>query len=235
MIPTLRTVTVTRYIAPLREGGSLPALAEEDDDFKNGFRKEVVFFISLKKKMMKHFCLFISLLLLGCNSKEEQPELDYVNISLFPSLLMPSDITVNFASRTVIFNHRSECFSLKNNCDEDIIINYEKMRGNEFVFFKMNKEEFLQVSTLFNSSFANSVKKNNQKMISQGDSYYASEDGFYFEFNIVENNFIFSTNNLLALSREDEIKINSLLKIISNHSKETQTKSYIDKLSFYLK
>lgn len=30
----LRTVTVTRYITPLREGGSLPALAEADDDFK---------------------------------------------------------------------------------------------------------------------------------------------------------------------------------------------------------
>lgn len=30
----LRTVIVTRYILPLREGGSLPALAEADDDFK---------------------------------------------------------------------------------------------------------------------------------------------------------------------------------------------------------
>lgn len=30
----LRKVTVTRYITPLREGGSLPALAEADDDFK---------------------------------------------------------------------------------------------------------------------------------------------------------------------------------------------------------
>jgi hypothetical protein len=30
----LRTVAVTRYISPLREGGSLPALAEADDDFK---------------------------------------------------------------------------------------------------------------------------------------------------------------------------------------------------------
>jgi len=30
----LRTVNVTRYIQPLREGGSLPALAEADDDFK---------------------------------------------------------------------------------------------------------------------------------------------------------------------------------------------------------
>ncbi|MFV0392081.1 MAG: HipA family kinase [Paludibacteraceae bacterium] len=29
-----RNVTVTRYILPLREGGSLPALAEADDDFK---------------------------------------------------------------------------------------------------------------------------------------------------------------------------------------------------------
>lgn len=30
----LRTVNVTRYITPLREGGSLPALAEADDEFK---------------------------------------------------------------------------------------------------------------------------------------------------------------------------------------------------------
>ncbi len=30
----IRTVTVMRYILPLREGGSLPALAEADDDFK---------------------------------------------------------------------------------------------------------------------------------------------------------------------------------------------------------
>lgn len=31
---SIRTVTVTRYMQPLREGGSLPALAEADDDFK---------------------------------------------------------------------------------------------------------------------------------------------------------------------------------------------------------
>lgn len=31
---TLRTVNVTRYISPLREGGSLPALADADDGFK---------------------------------------------------------------------------------------------------------------------------------------------------------------------------------------------------------
>lgn len=30
----LRTVNVMRYISPLREGGSLPALAEADDDYK---------------------------------------------------------------------------------------------------------------------------------------------------------------------------------------------------------
>ena len=30
----LRRVNVMRYITPLREGGSLPALADADDDFK---------------------------------------------------------------------------------------------------------------------------------------------------------------------------------------------------------
>jgi len=33
MLPTIRTVTVTRYVMPLREGGSLPAIAEADDGF----------------------------------------------------------------------------------------------------------------------------------------------------------------------------------------------------------
>lgn len=32
-LPYLRTVTVTRYVTPLREGGSLPAIAEADDGF----------------------------------------------------------------------------------------------------------------------------------------------------------------------------------------------------------
>jgi hypothetical protein len=31
--PEIRTVNVTRYVTPLREGGSLPALAEADDEF----------------------------------------------------------------------------------------------------------------------------------------------------------------------------------------------------------
>ena len=33
MMPSvLRTVTATRYVTPLREGGSLPAIVEADDD-----------------------------------------------------------------------------------------------------------------------------------------------------------------------------------------------------------
>ncbi|MFD3003961.1 HipA family kinase [Pontibacter toksunensis] len=32
-LPELRTVEVTRYVTPLREGGSLPAIVEADDDF----------------------------------------------------------------------------------------------------------------------------------------------------------------------------------------------------------
>ncbi|SKC46205.1 HipA family kinase [Ohtaekwangia koreensis] len=32
-IPQLRTVNVTRYVTPLREGGSMPAIAEADDQF----------------------------------------------------------------------------------------------------------------------------------------------------------------------------------------------------------
>ncbi len=33
MVPNLRSVNVTRYVTPLREGGSMPAIAEADDGF----------------------------------------------------------------------------------------------------------------------------------------------------------------------------------------------------------
>lgn len=33
VVPDIRTINVTRYITPLREGGSLPAIAEGDDEF----------------------------------------------------------------------------------------------------------------------------------------------------------------------------------------------------------
>src|SRR4051812_22838571 len=33
VVPEIRTVDVTRYVTPLREGGSLPAIAEADDGF----------------------------------------------------------------------------------------------------------------------------------------------------------------------------------------------------------
>ena len=33
IVPQIRTVDVTRYITPLREGGSLPAIVEADDGF----------------------------------------------------------------------------------------------------------------------------------------------------------------------------------------------------------
>ncbi len=32
-LPEIRTVHVTRYITPLREGGSMPAVSEADDEF----------------------------------------------------------------------------------------------------------------------------------------------------------------------------------------------------------
>ncbi len=31
-MPDVRTIRVTRYVTPLREGGSLPAIVEADDD-----------------------------------------------------------------------------------------------------------------------------------------------------------------------------------------------------------
>lgn len=72
--PELRTVTVTRYITPLREGGSLPALAEADDDFK----------YVLKFKGAGHGVKALIAELLGCEIARalgfKVPELVYANL-----------------------------------------------------------------------------------------------------------------------------------------------------------
>ena len=73
-IEELRTVSVTRYITPLREGGSLPALAEADDDFK----------YVLKFKGAGHGVKALIAELLGCEIARalgfKVPELVYANL-----------------------------------------------------------------------------------------------------------------------------------------------------------
>lgn len=70
----IRTVNVTRYITPLREGGSLPALAEADDEFK----------YVVKFRGAGHGCkALISELIGGLIAKQlglHVPELVFVNL-----------------------------------------------------------------------------------------------------------------------------------------------------------
>ncbi len=73
-IPQLRTVNVTRYITPLREGGSLPAIAEADDNFN----------YVLKFKGAGHGTKALIAELIGCEVARALglpvPELVYANL-----------------------------------------------------------------------------------------------------------------------------------------------------------
>lgn len=54
---------------------------------------------------MKFFSLILFLLLLiGCEPKEDKPELDFVNIEMFPALGgSPSNIRVDLKNKLLIF------------------------------------------------------------------------------------------------------------------------------------
>jgi hypothetical protein len=57
----LRTVNVTRYISPLREGGSLPALAEADDLNTSSNSKAPVMVKSLNRRIEEEIARVLKL------------------------------------------------------------------------------------------------------------------------------------------------------------------------------
>lgn len=170
---------------------------------------------------MKFFFLLISILLLGCNSKEEQPELDYVKIDIVPiQHYISSSITIDFKSKIITFSDLSQLEIIP----EDCAFTLDKFGPNvEFSFIRLNQEEFDDLSNMFNLSFLKSLEQNNKSQIETFD------ESTLYRIDIVSSKKIFSTEDFLTIEQSDEVKIEKVLKLIRKYSTADFNKKYIDR------
>ncbi|WLD23012.1 hypothetical protein NU10_09825 [Flavobacterium dauae] len=182
---------------------------------------------------MRYFYLLIIVCALGCQPKEDKPELDFVNIEMFPALGgPPSNIRVDLKNKLLIFSNLQHIGTYNENCEEEM---NKITRPVEFVYINLNEEELKIVNTNLNNDFLKSVMKSNQDLIDNPKLYDDIRyDGVVFEIDFVKENKVFSTDEYLILEREDNIKILQILRIIQKHSTLKINKDYIENVSFYL-
>jgi len=184
---------------------------------------------------MKYFLLFISILLFGCQPKEDKPELDFVKIEIFPYLGGdPSNVYIDLKNKLLTFSSLQLLCVFEKECDESYEYQ-ESEKPLDFVYINLNDGEMNILKSNFNNNFLNSIRENNQSLIDDPEKYEGIIfDGIIFEIDIVKENEIFSTDNYLILERKDEVKIYEVLKIIKKHTDSEFNKKYIDNISFYL-
>ena len=182
---------------------------------------------------MKFFRILFLILLMGCQPKENKPELDFVNIEMFPALGgPPSNIRVDLKNKLLIFSNLQHISTYNENCEEEI---NKITQPVEFVYINLNEEEIKIVNSNLNNVFFESVVKSNQELLDNPNLYDKMRfDGVRFEIDFVQENKIFSTDDYLILEKEDNIKILEILKIVRNHTTQPINKEYIKNLSFYL-
>ncbi len=193
--------------------------------------KKDVFHIFNKKMIMKFFLLIFLPFLFGCSSKEEKNGLDYIKIDIYPLLGGPlSTVDIDFHNKTLIFSNLQQITTYNENCKKV----YEKIeRYVELTYIKLSNEELIEINKLLNKNFLESIKENNRQK-DKNDSSNDIYDGILFEFDVIENNNLFSTDHLLILDQSDEIKIYGVLKIVKKHVKSDFNKKYIENISFYI-
>jgi len=172
-------------------------------------------------------------MLFGCSKKVAKPELDYVNIEMFPYLGgPPSTISVDLKNNIITFANLQQISTHNDNCEEEM----NKIgREVEFVYINLNEEEIKIVNEALNDDFLNYVMKSNQELLDDPKLYEGIRyDGVVFELDIVKENIVYSTNDYLILEEETETKIAAILKIINKHVKLKINKKYIEHILFFV-
>ena len=177
---------------------------------------------------MKFFSLIFLILLIGCEPKEDKPELDFVKMEIFPGSLPPSTINLDLKNKLLVFNNHTYMNFINENgeADFDII-----KRDVEFLYIELNDDETSKIKSSINQIFLDSIIKNNKESIENSDKYFGIiNDGISVKIDIVHNKKVFSSDNYLILNHSELLKINEVFKIIKDHAKSNENKKYLESL-----
>lgn len=177
---------------------------------------------------MKYLSLLLLLILSACQSKEDEPDLDYIKMEISPSFLPPSTINLDLENKLLIFNNHSYLNFINENGEADFELIKRKV---EFLYIKLNDEEISKINYLIDQNFLDSIIRNNKESITNPDEYFGIiNDGISVKFDVVQNKNIFSSDNYLILDHEELLKVSEVLKIIKKHSKLEENKKYLESL-----
>ena len=134
---------------------------------------------------MKLFVFVLLLLIISCQPKQEEPELDYVKIDIFPGQIhIPSSITIDFKSKTLSFTDLTQMVTIP----EDCACAFEKLEPSvDFEYIKLNEYEFNDVKVLCGKNFTIDIKKFKDDYIkSKNSSDYLYGEGTRYRINIAK-------------------------------------------------
>jgi len=180
---------------------------------------------------MKFFSLIFLMLLIGCEPKDDKPELDFVKIDILPILHhIPSSITIDFKSKSISFSDLTQMSIIP----EDCACAFEILKPSvDFEYIKLNENEFKDIKVLLGKNFVSDIKKFNADYTTdKKSSSYLYGEGKRYRINFATDSTKFATDDFLILDGHNERKIYEVLKIIKKHTNSTNNKKYIKYLSF---
>lgn len=180
---------------------------------------------------MKFLSLIFLILFIGCEPKEDKPELDFVKIDILPILHhIPSSITIDFKSKSISFSDLTQMSIIP----EDCACAFEILKPSvNFEYIKLNENEFKDIKVLLGKNFVSDIKKfNTAYTTDKNSSSYLYGEGKRFRINYAKDSTTFATDDFLILDSPNERKIYEVLKIIKKRTKSTNNKKYIEYFSF---
>lgn len=180
---------------------------------------------------MKFFSLLFLILLIGCEPKEDKPELDFVKIDILAiQHHIPSSITIDFKSRSISFSDLTQMSIMPKDCSYI----FEILKPSvDFEYIKLNETEFKDIKVLFGKHFVSDIQKFNTEYLKNKNSDdYIFGEGKRYRINFAKDSTKIATDDFLILDVHNQRKIYELLKIIRKHTKSTNNINYIEYFSF---
>lgn len=180
---------------------------------------------------MKFLNLIFLLLLLSCQPNQEESELDYVKIDIYPIMHgVSSSLSIDLTNKIMTFDNYSQ---LPHYPEEGDSISIKKEFPLNFELIKLNENEYNDIKVLFGKYFYTDIKKTNTSYIKEKNTEtYLYFEGTRYRINIAKDSTTFTTEDFLIIDGHTERKIYEVLKIIKKHTKSTNNKKYIEYLSF---
>lgn len=180
---------------------------------------------------MKFLSLLFLILLIGCEPKEDKPELDFVKIDILCGQHhIPSSITIDFKSKVISLSDLTQMSIISEDCSYIFEIIKPSV---DFEYIQLNETEFNDIKILFGKIFISDIEKFNTNYIEEkNSSNYLYGEGKRYRINFAKDSIKFATDDFLILDGHNELKIYEILKIIKKHTKSTNNIKYIEYFSF---